>query len=149
MFAASRALKESVISATASCSKTEPVESVPGVDYIRWWRITAHGADRLGLKALTLVIVYRLNELMRALLVHNSLRLMRRPIRAARLSGLQRFLESGFVACLWIEGAPLYRIVDEPKRTLASALFTATPENAGNPVTIHALTKMPAARPEL
>ena len=76
MFAASRALKEAVIPATASCSKAEPVESVSGVDYIRWWRITARGANRFGLKALTLVVVYRLNELMRALLVHNSLRLM-------------------------------------------------------------------------
>ena len=77
MFAALRALKESVISATASCSKAEPVESVSGVDYIRWWRITARGADCFGLKALTLVVFYRLNELMRALFVHNSLRLMR------------------------------------------------------------------------
>ena len=77
MFAALRALKESVISATASCHKAELVESVSGVDYIRWWRITARGADRFGLKALTLVVVYRLNELMRALFVHNSLRLMR------------------------------------------------------------------------
>ena len=77
MFAALRALKESVISATASCSKAEPVESVSDVDYIRWWRITARGADRFGLEALALVVVYRLNELMRALFVHNSLWLMR------------------------------------------------------------------------
>ena len=71
-------------------------EAVSNNDYMRAWQAAARGADRAGQVALTLVVASRLDRFTRGLFVRNSLRLMRGPARAAGLSELQQFMETGF-----------------------------------------------------
>ena len=142
--AALHALSESLDSAMGIHLEAEAIESLSGLDYIGAWQATARGADRAAQVALTLVVAARLDRLTRGLLVRNSLRLMRGPARAAGLSDLQHFLEAGFKTFREMNGADDFMaIVDERERSLASALFGAAIEDAGHPVTNHALTRLP------
>jgi hypothetical protein len=71
-------------------------------------------------------VARRLNELTRKPLLRGSLRLMRAPARAAGLSELQRFLESGFDTFRAMGGAAEFiTLVESRERALAQTLYSA------------------------
>jgi hypothetical protein len=64
-------------------------------------------------------------------MLRHSLRLMRAPARAAGMSALQSFLESGFETFRAMRGADEFiGWIGERERALAQALFTVTPAGA-------------------
>lgn len=80
----------------------------PEVDapaYVAAWRSVGHARERERQVALTLDVGRDLDALTRKPLLRHSLRLMRGPARAAGLSALQGFLESGFDTFLAMRGA--------------------------------------------
>lgn len=92
--------------------------------YAAAWRATGRANDREQQIALTLDVASALDRLTRKVLIRNSLRLMRRPARAAGLSELQVFLEAGFDTFRAMGGADEFiRIVDEREHTLGRMLF--------------------------
>jgi len=110
---------------TAMAMKLED-EPLTGVAYIRAWQRADGAADRERQIALTLSAAASLDRFTRKPLLRHSLRLMRAPARAAGLSGLQRFLETGFDTFRAMDGAQAFiAIVGARERALAAALFAA------------------------
>jgi hypothetical protein len=73
-----------------------------------------------------------LDELTTNPLLRHSLRLMRAPARAAGMSALQSFLESGFETFRAMRGADEFiGWIGQRERALAEALFTVKPSEAG------------------
>jgi len=92
--------------------------------YTAAWRSTGRATDREQQVNLTLAVASALDTLTRKALIRNSLRVMRGPARAAGLSELQLFLETGFDTFRAMRGAAEFiRIVDEREHTLARSLF--------------------------
>lgn len=98
--------------------------SVEADAYIAAWQATGQSAARTLQIALTLSVGQALDELTRKPLLRHSLRMMRVPARAAGLSALQQFLESGFDTFLAMRGAKEFlSIVNERENLLAASLF--------------------------
>jgi len=94
--------------------------------YAAAWRSTGRARDRERQIALTLDVASALDHLTRRALIRNSLRLMRAPARAAGLSELQTFLETGFDTFRAMGGAAEFiKLVDEREHKLMAVLFEA------------------------
>lgn len=92
--------------------------------YIGAWQATGQAAERELQIALTLSVGQSLDELTRKPLLRHTLRMMRGPARAAGLSALQQFLESGFDTFLAMRGAKEFlAIVSTREHLLAASLF--------------------------
>jgi hypothetical protein len=94
--------------------------------YVEAWRSIGRQADREQQVALTLAVGRDLDRLTRKPLLRHSLRMMRGPARAAGLSALQGFLESGFDTFLAMHGAQEFLgTVSTREHALLNALFDA------------------------
>jgi hypothetical protein len=99
---------------------------VDALAYAKAWRTVGRHADREEQVALTLAVGRELDELTRKPLLRHSLRMMRGPARAAGLSALQGFLESGFDTFRAMRGAHEFlSTVSARERSLLEALFDA------------------------
>lgn len=106
-----------------------PDGEVDGSVYLNAWRQVGRVEDRRRQIALTLAVGRDLDTLTRKPLLRHSLRMMRGPARAAGLSALQGFLESGFDTFQAMRGAEEFLdTVSAREQTLLQALFGA--ENA-------------------
>lgn len=106
-----------------------PDGAVDGSVYLNAWRQVGRIEDRRRQIALTLAVGRDLDTLTRKPLLRHSLRMMRGPARAAGLSALQGFLESGFDTFQAMRGAEEFLdTVSAREQTLLQALFGA--ENA-------------------
>ena len=93
-------------------------------DYVAAWQATGRADDRERQIALTLTVGESLDRYTRRPLLRQSLRMMRAPARAAGLSELQRFLETGFDTFGAMRGAAEFlATVGTRERALAAALF--------------------------
>ncbi len=99
-------------------------DEVDALAYITAWQATGQTVERELQIALTLSVGQSLDELTRKPLLRQSLRMMRGPARAAGLSALQQFLESGFDTFLAMRGAKEFlSIVSTREHLLATSLF--------------------------
>jgi len=99
-------------------------EAVDGDAYMAAWQATAQASERELQIALTLSVGQSLDELTRKPLLRHSLRMMRGPARAAGLSALQQFLESGFDTFRAMRGAKEFlSTVSTREHLLAATLF--------------------------
>jgi hypothetical protein len=102
--------------------------AVDGKDYVAAWRATGRAADRNMQVALTLAVGESLDSLTRKPLLRHTLRMMRGPAKAAGLSALQQFLESGFDTFLAMRGAKEFlTMVSTREHQLIAALFDGDP----------------------
>jgi len=98
------------------------------IDYLRAWQGTDHAPGRERQIVLTLSVAVELDRFTRMPFLRNGLRLMRGPARAAGLSELQRFVETGFDIFRAMKGAQEFiAIVGSRERDFAAALFAAGP----------------------
>jgi hypothetical protein len=104
------------------------------IDAARYCRAWQQCGDRVGREAqiaLLELVGRSLDGLTNNPLLRHSLRLMRAPARAAGMSALQSFLESGFETFRAMRGADEFmRWVGERERALAVTLFTLPPSQA-------------------
>ena len=108
--------------------------------YARAWQGTGRAPAREDQIRLTLAIGSALDRYTRNRLMRSTLKLMRGPARAAGLSELQKFLESGFDAFGGMKGADEFLgLVAQRERALAAALFL--------PGAVQAAALQPAERP--
>lgn len=99
-------------------------DAVDAGAYIGAWQATGQATERELQIALTLSVGQSLDELTRKPLLRHTLRMMRGPARAAGLSALQQFLESGFDTFLAMRGAKEFlAIVSTREHLLAASLF--------------------------
>jgi hypothetical protein len=99
-------------------------DAVDAGAYIAAWQATGQPVERELQIALTLSVGQSLDELTRKPLLRHTLRMMRGPARAAGLSALQQFLESGFDTFLAMRGAKEFlSIVRAREHLLAASLF--------------------------
>lgn len=99
-------------------------DDVDATAYIAAWQATGQAVERELQIALTLSVGQSLDDLTRKPLLRHTLRMMRGPARAAGLSALQQFLESGFDTFLAMRGAKEFlSIVSAREHLLASSLF--------------------------
>jgi hypothetical protein len=97
---------------------------VGAAGYVAAWQASGTVAQRENQIALTIALGQTLDRLTRKPMLRQSLRLMRRPAKAAGLSHLQGFLETGFDTFKAMDGAQEFlAIVAQRERTLAAALF--------------------------
>ena len=121
--AALHALSESLDSAMGDAVTGSTVDAG---DYLAAWQACGRHADREQQVALTVKIGESLDRLTRRLLLRQSLRMMRVPARAAGLSSLQSFLESGFDTFHAMKGASEFlKTVRARELALMQALFAA------------------------
>lgn len=117
------ALSEQLDSAMAHALDGPEVDALA---YVAAWRSVGHAREREQQVALTLDVGRELDTLTRKPLLRHSLRMMRGPARAAGLSALQGFLESGFDTFLAMRGAQEFlSTVSTREHALLSALFDA------------------------
>jgi hypothetical protein len=103
------------------------------VSYVRAWQGAGRTSERGRQISLTLEVANRLDRLTRRPLLRNSLRLMRAPAKAAGLSDLQKFLETGFDSFAAMRGAAEFTSLVESRETaLVASLFDARPELSGD-----------------
>lgn len=94
--------------------------------YAEAWQATGRADDRERQIVLTLAVGQALDRLIARPLLRQSLRMMRAPARAAGLSALQRFLESGFDSFAAMRGARQFLdILGCRERALVADLFDA------------------------
>lgn len=124
LLAALHALSETLDSAMAlACPPQTPWDAEV---YRQCWRTSGQPEARERQIALTLQVGRSLDRFTRAPLLRHSLKLMRGPARAAGLSALQTFLESGFDAFAAMRGADEFLgTIGQRERALAAALFLA------------------------
>jgi hypothetical protein len=92
--------------------------------YARAWRAVGSPERREQQIELMLLIGRALDRYTRNPVLRHSLRMMRKPARAAGLGALQQFLETGFDTFRAMKGADEFlRIVAERERELARRLF--------------------------
>jgi hypothetical protein len=109
-----------------------PDASVDARRYTAAWQACGDAAGRERQIALMEQVGRSLDALTRNPLLHQSLRLMRLPARAAGLGALQSFLEAGFDTFRSMRGADEFlRLVGERERALAATLFSTAPAQAG------------------
>lgn len=122
LLAALHALSETLDSAMARA--LPPQAAWAAETYRDAWRASGAPPDRERQIALTLQVGRALDRFTKAPLLRHSLRLMRGPARAAGLSSLQTFLESGFEAFAAMRGADDFLdTIGQRERALAAALF--------------------------
>ena len=103
-----------------------PRAAVDAPSYGVAWRAAGSPAERTRQVELTLQIGSALDRLTRNPVVHGSLKLMRKPARAAGLGELQRFLEAGFDTFKAMRGATEFlSLINERETLLVSTLFGA------------------------
>lgn len=96
--------------------------------YTRAWQATGHFDWRQQQIELSLQIGKSLDRLTRNPIIRHSLRMMRGPAKAAGLSDLQRFLETGFEAFRAMRGAAHFlEAIDVKERGVVHLLNTAAP----------------------
>ena len=96
--------------------------------YAAAWQSTAHFDLRDRQIDLSLQIGHSLDQLTRNPIIRHTLRMMRGPAKAAGLSELQRFLETGFEAFREMRGAQEFLdTIKIKERNLARQPFIATP----------------------
>ena len=135
------ALSEQLDTSLAAQLQTSVLD---GPAYVRAWQAAGRAEDRDQQISLTLDVAERLDRLTQRRLVRNSLRLMRAPARAAGLSDLQRFLESGFESFRAMRGAQEFiSTVRARERVLASQLFSTSPTDPGAPALQDLLRALP------
>ena len=118
--AAWHALSESL---DADMGRHLAVGAVTPRRYASAWRSIGRAADREQQVALMLDIGRRIDRHVRDPLLMGSLRMMRGPALLAGLSGLQRFLESGFDAFASMRGAGrLLAAMEQRESALGTAL---------------------------
>jgi hypothetical protein len=101
--------------------------------YQRAWQQTGRVPDRETQIALTLAVAAELDALTRKPLLRKTLHLMRGPARAAGLSELQHFLETGFDTFAARGGAEDFiGQVATRERMFAAAQFAADPPATGD-----------------
>ncbi len=121
--AALHALSESIDSEMA---RRLGADTVDRMRYVRAWQATGREADRERQIALTLQVGQALERYTRKPLLRQSLRMMRGPARAAGMSALQHFLETGFDTFGEMRGAAEFlNTIGHRERVLAAALFAA------------------------
>ncbi len=126
------ALSEELDTATARHLPNDGEVTSDG--YTAAWQGAGRPADRERQIALTLRVGRSLDELTRKPLLRQSLRFMRAPARAAGMSALQAFLESGFDTFREMKDAAAFlAIVAERERRLAATLFSLKGEGRSNP----------------
>ncbi len=92
--------------------------------YVAAWRITGQPASRQRQIELMLGVGRALDVYTRRPLLRHSLRAMRVPARAAGLSALQSFLESGFATFRAMNGAQEFLAqISQRERAMAESLF--------------------------
>lgn len=96
--------------------------------YIAAWQGTGHPVARERQIALTVQVGERLDRLTRNPLLRHSLRMMRGPARAAGLTELQHFIETGFDTFRAMRGAKEFlALIGDRERRLAETLFAVQP----------------------
>lgn len=124
------ALSESLDSAAAT-ALAQPEVDAPR--YILAWQATGRADDRERQIRLTLAVGEALDRLTRNPMLRHTLRMMRRPARAAGLAELQRFLETGFDTFKSMAGAREFlAAVGTRERAFARAMFHARPHADGH-----------------
>lgn len=94
--------------------------------YVAAWRRTGQPGNRQRQVDLMLKVGHALDVYTRRPLMRHSLRAMRMPARAAGLSALQSFLESGFDTFRELHGADEFLSqIEKRERSLAASLFGA------------------------
>ena len=117
--------------------------SMPGLStaasYVAAWRRTGRPASRQRQIDLMLEVGHALDVYTRRPLLRHSLHLMRVPARAAGLSALQAFLESGFDTFRAMHGADEFLAqIAQRERALAAKLCSMRriPANAARTTTV-------------
>ncbi|MBT9504113.1 MAG: hypothetical protein IV092_22910 [Burkholderiaceae bacterium] len=96
--------------------------------YAKAWCATGQPSARERQIALTTALGKALDEYTAKPLLRHALRMMRGPAKAAGLSSLQHFLETGFDTFKAMRGSQEFmRIVGERERSLANTLFSDCP----------------------
>lgn len=99
-------------------------EHVDALRYVRAWRQCDDAPGRERQILLMLRVGTALDAFTRNALLRHSLRLMRRPARAAGMEALQAFLESGFETFRAMRGASEFLTqIAQRERALAACLF--------------------------
>lgn len=116
---------------TAMAQHLPPTAAAAEIDqaaYAQAWRAVGQRAARDRQIGLMLQIGRALDRYTRNPVLRHSLRMMRRPARAAGLGALQQFLETGFDTFRAMKGADDFlRIVAEREQALAQRLFGDSP----------------------
>lgn len=106
--------------------------AIDALQYVAAWLQVGRSGDRGRQIDLMLEIGRAIERYTRNPLLRHSLRLMRTPARAAGLSALQIFLESGFDTFREMRGsAEFLSIVEQRERALVLDLFGADPRSLG------------------
>lgn len=117
------ALSETLDTAAAEALDDAPIDAEA---YLQAWQRVGRMPDRARQVELTLRVAAELDRFTRKPLLRSTLRLMRGPARAAGLSELQRFLESGLETFGAMKGAQHFvDLVGARERDFAAALFAA------------------------
>jgi hypothetical protein len=116
-----------------------PREEITAADYASAWAATGRPEARERQIVLTLAVGQSLDRYTRLPMIRTTLRMMRGPARAAGMSELQRFLESGFDTFKAMRGAAHFLgCIATRERALSAALFlhgsvaAATGSNLGD-----------------
>jgi hypothetical protein len=126
--AALHALSEQLDSRMGRVIDGEPVDAA---SYAKAWQLCGDAPGRERQIALLEQVGHALDGLTRNPLLRHSLRMMRGPARAAGMSALHAFLETGFDTFRGMRGADEFlRLIGERERLLAAALFTVAPARA-------------------
>jgi hypothetical protein len=106
-------------------------EAIDAAAYVRAWQQCGDEPAREQQIALLEQVGHTLDGLTRNPLLRHTLRVMRGPARAAGLSALHTFLESGFDTFRGMRGADEFlSIIGNRERELAATLFTVPPAHA-------------------
>ena len=101
-------------------------QPLTAVTYVSAWRSTGQPTSRQRQVDLMLKVGHALDVYTHRPLMRHSLRAMRMPARAAGLSALQSFLESGFDTFRELHGADEFLSqIEKRERSLAASLFGA------------------------
>lgn len=149
-----RAIVETVASLAELHALSEALDTAMGmqltqaavgkVDYLRAWQATGRSEDRQAQIVVTIDVAAQLDRLTRRALLRNSLRLMRGPARAAGLTDLQNFLETGFDTFREMNGAHEFiATVQLREQVLSSSLFGANSDDTRDQSTAIALMSLP------
>ncbi len=110
----------------ATMARSLPAAVITSADYVRAWQSTGQPSQRRRQIALTLEIGHALDRYTRNAMLRTTLRMMRRPARAAGLGELQRILETGLETFGEMRGASAFLALIEQRETeFADALFAA------------------------
>lgn len=108
--------------------------AVERLTYVEAWQFVGRPEAREAQIRLTVSVGEDLDRLTRKPLLRTTLHLMRGPARAAGLSALQQFLETGFDTFKAMNGASEFlSIVGSRERALAAALFSPLPVGSVEP----------------